>query len=91
LQLHYARGNFMQSRKHPVRAYILIHVRAGRSKAIAQELSEMPGIRTVHPCWGVPDVIAFAEVATQAELDDLVMEKIQRLDGLERTDTHIVV
>jgi DNA-binding Lrp family transcriptional regulator len=51
----------------------------------------MPGIRTVHPCWGVPDVIAFAEVATQAELDDLVMEKIQRLDGIERTDTHIVV
>jgi len=81
----------MGSRNHAVRAYILIHTRTGRSKAIAQELSKLPGIGTAHPCWGVPDVIAFAEVATQAELDDLVMEKIQRIDGVERTDTHIVV
>ncbi|MGO9639941.1 MAG: Lrp/AsnC ligand binding domain-containing protein [Candidatus Acidiferrales bacterium] len=81
----------MQSRKRPVRAYILIHVRAGRSKAIAQDLSQTPGIRAAHPCWGVPDIIAFAEVATQTELDNLVMEKIQRIDGVERTDTHIVV
>jgi len=81
----------MQSRKRPVRAYILIHVRTGRSKVIAQQLSQTPGIGTAHACWGVPDVIAFAEVATQAELDDLVMEKIQRIDGVERTDTHIVV
>jgi DNA-binding Lrp family transcriptional regulator len=81
----------MSSRSHTVRAYILIHVRSGRSKAIAKELSEMPGIGTAHPCWGVPDVIVFAEVATQDELDHLVMEKIQRIDGVERTDTHIVV
>jgi DNA-binding Lrp family transcriptional regulator len=39
----------------------------------------------------VPDVIAFAEVETQPELDDLVMEKIQAIEGIERTDTHIVL
>jgi DNA-binding Lrp family transcriptional regulator len=80
-----------QPRKNTIRAYVLIHTRAGRSKAIAQELMLLPGISTAHACWGVPDVIAYAEVGTQPELDDLVMEKIQTIDGIERTDTHIVL
>ena len=45
----------MGSRNHSVRAYILIHARTGRSKAIAQELNNLPGIGTAHPCWGVPE------------------------------------
>jgi DNA-binding Lrp family transcriptional regulator len=80
-----------QPRKRTVRAYILIHTRAGRSKAIAHELTQLPGVRSAQACWGVPDVIAYAEVETQPELDDLVMEKIQAIDGIERTDTHIVL
>ncbi|MGB6198269.1 MAG: Lrp/AsnC ligand binding domain-containing protein [Candidatus Acidiferrales bacterium] len=80
-----------QPRKGTIRAYILIHTRAGRSKAIVQELLQLPGVRTAHALWGVPDVIAFAEVGTQTELDDLVMEKIQTIEGIERTDTHIAL
>jgi DNA-binding Lrp family transcriptional regulator len=81
----------MQTRKHTIRAYILIHTRAGRSKAIVQEMLQLPGVRSAHACWGVPDIIAYAEVETQPELDDLVMEKIQTIEGIERTDTHIVL
>jgi DNA-binding Lrp family transcriptional regulator len=80
-----------QTRKRTIRAYILIHTRAGRSKAIAHELTQLPGVISAHACWGVPDVIVFAEVETQPELDDLVMEKIQAIEGIERTDTHIVL
>jgi DNA-binding Lrp family transcriptional regulator len=81
----------MQTKKRSVRAYVLINVRAGKSKIVAQELSELPGVKRAHACWGVPDVIAYVEVASQRELDDLVMEKIQRMDGVERTDTHIAL
>lgn len=81
----------MQLKKRPVRAYVLINVRAGKSKAVAQEISRLPGVRAAHACWGVPDVIAYAEVGGQRELDDLVMEKIQKMEGVERTDTHIVL
>jgi DNA-binding Lrp family transcriptional regulator len=80
-----------QSHKRTIRAYVLIHTRAGRSKAIAHELTQLPGVVSAQACWGVPDVIAYAEVETQPELDDLVMEKIQTIDGIERTDTHIVL
>ena len=44
-----------------------------------------------HACWGVPDVFAYLEVGSQRELDDLVMEKIQKMEGVERTDTHIAL
>jgi DNA-binding Lrp family transcriptional regulator len=81
----------MPSRNSTIRAYILIHTRSGRSKAIAHELTQLPGVRSALACWGVPDVIAYAEVETQQELDDLVMERIQPIEGIERTDTHIVV
>jgi len=81
----------MQTKKRAIRAYVLINVRAGKSKIVAQALSEMPGVRSAHACWGVPDVIAYLEVGSQRELDDLVMEKIQKMDGVERTDTHIAL
>ena len=81
----------MQTKKRAVRAYVLINVRAGKAKSVAQQLAELPGVRSAHACWGVPDVIAYLEVGGQRELDDLVMEKIQKLEGVERTDTHIAL
>lgn len=81
----------MEGKKRPVRAYVLINVRAGKAKIVAQELGNMPGVRSAHACWGVPDVIAYVEVGSQRELDDLVMEKIQKTEGVERTDTHIAL
>jgi DNA-binding Lrp family transcriptional regulator len=81
----------MQTKKRSVRAYVLITVRAGHSKRVAQELAQMPGVRSAHACWGVPDVFAYLEVGSQRELDDLVMERIQKMEGVERTDTHIAL
>ncbi len=81
----------MQGKKRAVRAYVLINVRAGKAKIVAQELGGMPGVRSAHACWGVPDVIAYVEVGSQRELDDLVLEKIQKMEGVERTDTHIAL
>ncbi len=81
----------MQMKKRPVRAYVLIHVRAGQAKNVARALSEMPGVRSAHACWGVPDVFAYVEVGSERELDTLVMEKIQKMEGVERTDTHIAL
>ncbi len=81
----------MQMKKRAVRAYVLLHVRAGHSKSVAQELARFPGVVSAHACWGVPDVFAYVEVGSQRELDDLVMEKIQKMAGVERTDTHIAL
>jgi DNA-binding Lrp family transcriptional regulator len=81
----------MQERKRSVRAYVLINVRAGKAKIVAQQVANMPGVRSANACWGVPDVIAYVEVGNQRELDDLVLENIQKMEGVERTDTHIAL
>jgi DNA-binding Lrp family transcriptional regulator len=81
----------MDTKRRPVRAYVLLNVRAGKSKIVARAVGELAGVRMAHACWGVPDVIAFVEVASQRELDNLVMETIQKMDGVERTDTHITL
>jgi DNA-binding Lrp family transcriptional regulator len=81
----------MQTKKRAVRAYVLINVRAGFAKRIALELAAMPGVLSSHACWGVPDVFAYVEVGSQRDLDDLIMERIQKMEGVERTDTHIAL
>jgi len=81
----------MQTAKHPVRAYVLIHVRAGYSKIVARAVADLPGVRKADACWGVPDVFAYVEVENQRELDNLIMERIQKMEGVERTDTHIAL
>ena len=81
----------MQTKKRALRAYVLINVGAGKAKVVAQRLAEIPGVRSAHACWGVPDVIAYVEVNNQRELDDLIMEKIQKMEGVERTDTHLAL
>ena len=81
----------MQTKRRPVHAYVLLNVRAGKSKAVAHALAQLPGVRMAHACWGVPDVIVYVEVDSQRELDDLEMEKIQKMEGVERSDTHITL
>ena len=49
------------------------------------------GVRHADACWGLPDVFAYAETPDEKTLHDLVIDKIQNLDGVERTETHIVV
>ncbi len=51
----------------------------------------MPGVRMVNACWGVPDIFVVVEVASAGELDKLVMDKMQSLEGVERTETHIAI
>jgi len=74
-----------------VQAYIFVHIRTGWSKKIIHELSELPEVATVHACWGRPDIIAFVKVAELKKLRELVLQRFHRVEGIESTDTHIVV
>ena len=74
-----------------VEAYVFVHIRAGWAKKIVRELGEVPEVETVHACWGQPDVIAYVKVPDLKKLRELVLLKFQRVEGIESTDTHIVV
>jgi len=74
-----------------VRAYILINVRPGKVRDIVGTVSELNGVQHADACWGLPDVFAYVETEDEKSLNKLVMDTIQPLDGVERTETHIVV
>ncbi len=74
-----------------MRAYVLINVRPGKVREVVAGVSRLEGVRHADACWGLPDVFAYVETPDEKSLNLLVMDKIQKLDGVERTETHIVV
>ncbi len=44
------------------KAYILIKVKAGKTKDVVKSLKKIPGVEAVHPCFGQPDIFSFVEV-----------------------------
>jgi DNA-binding Lrp family transcriptional regulator len=74
-----------------MRAYVLINVRPGRVREIVSAVSQMEGVRHADACWGLPDVFVYVETPSEKRLNELVIDKIQKLEGVERTETHIAV
>jgi len=74
-----------------MRAYVLINVRPGKVREIVSAVSQMEGVRHADACWGLPDVFVYVETPSEKRLNELVIDKIQKLEGVERTETHIAV
>ncbi len=72
------------------RAYVLIKVRAGKTKAVVEALRKLPGIEQVHPCFGQPAIFSFVSVTDERALSEVVITRIHTIEGVEETDTHIV-
>ena len=72
-------------------AYVFVYVVPGKVEAVTKAIARLRGVKSAHTCWGRPDVIAFVEATTPRALGQLVLRKIQRLQGGEATDTRIVV
>jgi DNA-binding Lrp family transcriptional regulator len=69
----------------------LINVRPGKVRDVVAAVTQMGGVRHADACWGLPDVFVYVETPDEKQLNQLVMDKIQKLDGVERTETHIAV
>jgi DNA-binding Lrp family transcriptional regulator len=74
-----------------MRAYVLINVRPGKVRDVVNAVSQMNSVRHADACWGLPDVFVYVETPDEKKLNELVMDKIQKLEGVERTETHITV
>ncbi len=72
-------------------SYILMDLSPGMAKTAADAISKIEGVRMVHAVTGPFDVIAFVEVSDLASLSDLVLEKIQGIEGVKKTQTAVVV
>ena len=74
-----------------MRAYVLINTKPGKVRDILAAVARVEDVRRADACWDMPDIFVEAQTADEKGLNELVIDRIQKLDGVERTETHIVV
>jgi len=72
-----------------VNAIVLIQTTHGKINNVAEQLAEISEISEVYSVGGSFDVIAIIRVHKNEDIADLVTEKMQQIDGIERTETMI--
>lgn len=74
-----------------VYAYILIQTEVGKAAAVASEIANIPGVTMSEDVTGPYDVIVRAGADDVDTLGQLVVAKIQNVEGITRTLTCPVV
>jgi DNA-binding Lrp family transcriptional regulator len=74
-----------------VHAYVLIQTEVGRAAVVARTVSALDGVVAAEGVTGPYDVIVRAEADTVDELGQMVVGRIQLIEGITRTVTCPVV
>lgn len=74
-----------------MKAYVVITTKAGAARDIAQVIGGLPGVKMADACWGTGDVYSVVEFDQWKDLNNLVIDKVQKMSGVERTETHVAV
>ena len=74
-----------------VTAYILIQTEVGKAAKVAKDILDITGVLQAQAVAGPYDVIVRAEARNLDELGQLVVARVQAVDGITRTLTCPVV
>ena len=74
-----------------VRAYVLISASPGRAIDVATKLSGQDGVLQADAITGEYDVIAQVQASDVAGVGALIVEKVQRVEGVFKTVTCLAV
>lgn len=72
-----------------VTAIVLLTVARGRASEIAEKLAGLEEITEVYSVAGRYDLVAMVRVKGNEDLADVVTKKLQRVEGIESTETLI--
>ena len=73
------------------KAFVLINVELDGGKEVIEGLEAIMEVKEAYPLYGVYDVIARVEAATEQELKDIIGQEIRSLDKVRSTMTMIAV
>lgn len=71
--------------------YVLINVKAGYVEKAVNELKKLNEVKEAHPVTGNIDIIAKIEAYDLEITAKVVLSKIQEIEGVDKTSTHIIV
>lgn len=72
-----------------VTAIVLVNCENDRIPEVAQQVLELDGISEVYSVAGRWDLVVMVRVADHEEVADVVAGEIDKVDGIERTETLI--
>ena len=74
-----------------MKAYVLINASPGRAIDVAKQLQKVDGVSAADAITGEYDVIAVCEARDVAGIGALIVERIQKVDGVFKTITCLAV
>jgi DNA-binding Lrp family transcriptional regulator len=74
-----------------MKAYVLINASPGRALEVAARMQGQSGISAADAITGEYDVIAVCEAPDVNAIGQLIVDKIQKIDGVFKTITCLVV
>lgn len=75
----------------PLKAYILINTKMGKTSEVARTLQDIPEVKRLDVIMGPYDIIVEVETEGHETLSQVVMHKIQTIDAINHTMTCPVV
>lgn len=72
-----------------ITAIVLINAEVDRIPEVAQTIAEIDGVSEVYSVAGDADLIAMVRVRRHEELADVIADRLNKVDGVTGTATHI--
>ncbi len=72
-----------------VTAIVFVSAEVGRIPEVAEALADLPGVSEVYSVTGDIDLVAMVRVREIDQLSSVVTEGIDRVEGVQGTETHI--
>jgi DNA-binding Lrp family transcriptional regulator len=72
-----------------ITAIVLVHVEADRIPEVAEAIVALNGVSEVYSVTGDADLIAMVRVREHEELADVIADRLSKVAGIRRTETHI--
>ncbi len=71
--------------------FVLMKTKAGFVEHVVKELGKLDEVRETYPVTGGIDIIVKVEGKDVETIAKTILAKIHKIDGVNRTETHIVV
>ncbi|PIV69017.1 MAG: AsnC family transcriptional regulator [Euryarchaeota archaeon CG01_land_8_20_14_3_00_38_12] len=72
------------------KAYVLLRIKRGKTVDVKNDLSQIKGVAEVNLVSGRYDAVVRIECEKLSTITDIVMNRIHKTEGIERSETLIV-
>ena len=72
-----------------VTAIVFINAEVARIPEVAEAVAALPGVSEVYSVTGALDLIAMVRVADHEQVAEVVADRLNKVPGILRTETHI--